>query len=820
MTRTKIFIAAALLLPVIILLSCSPKVAPQAPPGDITASVPMPRGVSKQEVLDEMDRLILYEERTDLTDEEYATLREEMDQVLLQVLKAPEEVRNDEEVQEILGRLCEFSLQLALDAGTGAEGPLPDATPPPLEELLEVTTFLSPDELKEQYAAVRSALEAKEPDFPLTVNDAVLSYVNSYQGRLRSWFQLALNRGGPHFPALMEIFREEGVPTSLVFLSIVESACNPRAYSRARAAGMWQFIAPTARRYGLNVDFWEDERWDPVRSARASAQYLHTLHGLFGDWQLALAAYNCGEAKVQRGLRKYPGGDYWTLRDKRFLVRETRGYVPAVLAATLIATNPEAYGFTVPPAPEREITTEVTIEKPADLKVLAKCAGITFEDLRDLNPALRRTVTPPRTCSLRIPARSKDSFLAAFAQVPEEELITVTMYTVRRGDSLSQIARKHGVTVEAIKSANRIRSHWIHPGQNLVIPVGGTGYDASLYAEARSKPRHSGSTYKVRRGDTLGGISRRTGVPIRTLRELNGIQGDLIRQGQRLNLGRSGSSSASQSPRPGRAIRPSDGVHRVRWGDNLWDIARRYGISVEEICSLNGFSKYKTLHPGDTLAIPKNGSPRPAMASGNSRAKPSTKSGKGTHTVRSGDNLWDIAQRYGTTVDQICRANGISKRKRLHLGEKLVIPSGGTAPAPKKPAAVKPPQRENPAPSGARVHTIRSGDNLWDIAQRYGTTVEGICSANGISKRKRLQPGDKLIIPSTETARVSGSSTENSRKQESPAPAAGGKAYRIRQGDNLWLIARNHDTTVDSLCELNGISKRKVLRPGDTLRVP
>jgi len=673
----------------------------------------------------------------ELTDEEFGRLQRRMDTALRRYLSAPETIREDFEIITALERMCDIALALALDANTAGEGPVPDASSAPLEELLRVTTFLSPEDLQATYEAARKAMGEGEPDFPVEMNDVVLSYVNSYQNKLRDWFQTALDRGSKVFPRVKEIFREEGVPTSLVYLSIVESACNPRAYSRARAAGMWQFIAGTARRYGLKVGFWEDERWDPERSARASAKYLKDLHDRFGDWSLALAAYNCGEGRILRGRKRYPQADFWTLRKRRYLVRETREYVPAIHAAILVASNPAAYGFTIPEPPEAEITTRIEVDGPTDLRVLAKCAGITLEELRDLNPALRRQATPPRAYPLRIPARVRESFEAAWAEVPEKERLSVAMYTVKRGDTLSGIARRFGASVEAIRLANRIRSHWIHPGQNLVVPLGSGAPDPSLFSEV--SPRSGGGrseTYRVRRGDTLAKISRRTGVSIGRLRRLNGLQGDLIRPGQRLSLGRPAPSRSSVKRSWGKG-----GRHKVRPGDTLWDIARHYGTSVKNLCDVNGISRRSTLRLGQVLKVPSG----PVIdgggkTSGEKKWKPTFGP---THTVLYGENLWLIARKYDTTVETICNVNGFSRGKVIQPGDVIRLPSSASTAAKKAPVT----RRAEGESEKGRRYRVRSGDNLWTIARRNDTTVDKICRKNGISRQSKLRPGQILLLP-------------------------------------------------------------------------
>lgn len=604
---------AAGLLAALAAFACAPQRPPRSAPegvfpGPSPAAVE-PVSVPHRDLAARIQALSERAEKPDLTEAEARALQREMDRALDAYLASPEETRSSPQLQGALERMCDLALQISLDANAAPEVPEAGTEPVSLETLLQETTFLSPGDLTRVYAEVQKALEQSPMDFPVTVNDAVLGYVNLYQTKLRDWYDRALTRGTPYMPQMKEIFKAEGIPTSLVYLAIVESACNPKAYSRAKAAGMWQFIPGTARRYGLTVDFWEDERFDPERSARASAQYLKDLYAAFGDWHLAMAAYNCGEGRIQRRLAKSAGDDFWDMRNKRSLVRETREYVPAILAAILLATNPHAYGFDPPEEVEPEPTVEVVIPTATDLRVLARCANVSVEVLQALNPSLRRLMTPPRDYSLRIPATSSEGFAAALAGVPEEERAAVRMHTVQRGETLKGIGKRYGVPAEAIRLANLLPSRKVKAGQALVVPMGVASSDPTLFVEAapRKKSARGASVYRVRKGDNLASIARKTGVPVDTLRSLNELgQGEAIHPGQRLVLGtgRTTKAPSGKVAKKGRELAAGTRTHHVKKGDTLYIIARKYGVSVDKLCRANRISKGKTLHPGDTLIVP------------------------------------------------------------------------------------------------------------------------------------------------------------------------------------------------------------------------
>jgi membrane-bound lytic murein transglycosylase D len=272
----------------------------------------------------------------------------------------------------------------------------------------------------ETRAQAAAAVADERPDLPIELNEPVLSAIDLYQGRLRDWFETALSRGQRYLPQIREVFAQEGIPQDLAYVALVESAFKPSAYSRAKARGVWQFISSTGKRYGLDVDWWVDERSDPEKATRAAAAYLKTLHGLFGDWSLALAGYNAGEGKVLRAMKRYGTEDFWRIRKTRGLRPETKNYVPLIYAAIVIAKSPERYGFTVTPEPAPEFE-RVAIEGAIDLRAIAECAGEPVEQIRSLNPELRRIATPAdRTFALRVPEGRAKQVGECVANLPPE----------------------------------------------------------------------------------------------------------------------------------------------------------------------------------------------------------------------------------------------------------------------------------------------------------------------------------------------------------------------------------------------------------------
>jgi membrane-bound lytic murein transglycosylase D len=286
--------------------------------------------------------------------------------------------------------------------------------------------------------------------------EAVKRNLTIFTERIRDRFSLYLIRSGKYLELMKEILKEKNVPEEIVFLPLIESGFSAHAYSPARAAGYWQFIASTAKRYGLEIDWWRDERRDPVKSTAAAASYLSDLYGMFGSWNLAMAAYNAGEGKILRALNKSKSDDYWALLNTRYIKSETKNYVPKFIAASLIANSPQNYGFYDLEYHPPLNYEEVTLKSPVDLEVIAACAETTEEAIKELNPELRRWCTPPDVSeyTLRVPVGKKDDFLENLSSVPEEKRFTVDTYTVQKGDTFTKISKKTGIPVEVILDLN------------------------------------------------------------------------------------------------------------------------------------------------------------------------------------------------------------------------------------------------------------------------------------------------------------------------------------------------------------------------------
>lgn len=389
-----------------------------------------------------------------------------------------------------------------------------------------------------------AALQEETNDLPILLNDAVLASIDVYQNRLRDWFSEALARGGRYLPRIREIFAEEDIPTDLAYVALVESAFKPSALSRAKAKGVWQFISETGKRYGLQQDWWVDERSDPEKATRAAAKYLKVLYGMFGDWNLALAGYNAGESLVARSIARYGMNDFWELSKTRAFRRETKNYVPLIHAAIIVAKAPEKYGFDVSAEPELK-SESVSVQDAIDLRVLAECGDTSLEQLRLLNPELRRLATPAgRAYDLRVPVGRGSSLVECLASVPTEKRVQFRTHVVTRGQSLYSIARRYGIRSADIASANGLSSRQaLAVGKELIIPIEPRAAAASS-APAASRASLSDPSsrrtvriqYRIKPGDTLGAIAAQHGTTVRELQSWNRLRGTRIAAGDVLTI--------------------------------------------------------------------------------------------------------------------------------------------------------------------------------------------------------------------------------------------------------------------------------------------
>jgi membrane-bound lytic murein transglycosylase D len=466
------------------------------------------------------------------------------------------EPRIREHFDRLVDRISAYEVKALAEGDGFTEKKYEPAT---IDELLAMSATLTPTEASpEVEKAVQN--DPVEHDVPIPLNPRVMAFIQLFQGRLREFIQEGLDRGSKYLPMIQNVFRAEGLPLDLAYIPLVESAFKPNALSRAKAKGVWQFMRGTGVENGLRQDWYIDERSDPEKATVAAAKYLNTLVKMFeGDWHLALASYNGGPGRVQRALKRNRANDFWALSAKRgALPRETRDYVPMILAAIVIARNPAQYGFELQAEPPITYDT-VTLPKPVDLRRVAEWTDTPIDQIQALNPELRRWTTPVRdeAYELKVPAGTAPLVNTQLEEAATLELASLRWYTVKKGETLATVARKLGASRADLAEANYLKtSARITAGQKLMVPHESTVLLAARtdrpvpVAESRTlaavdavvPAMDSGPTdrvkvlYQVKRGDTLASIARLFRTTVSALQTWNGIAGTRIVAGERLTI--------------------------------------------------------------------------------------------------------------------------------------------------------------------------------------------------------------------------------------------------------------------------------------------
>ncbi|HEU5235126.1 MAG TPA: transglycosylase SLT domain-containing protein [Terriglobales bacterium] len=454
--------------------------------------------------------------------------KQSFDQAVNILLEGDIDVRSDERLQRELDKISEGVNQLEVAALQQGDGFTEQKSEPaPIDEANDVTFPVDPN-LK---ARAEQQVRETRSDLPLVINDFVASYINFYSTRGHGTLERALVRSGRYQDMIKRVLKEEGVPQDLIYLAEAESGFEPLALSRAGARGMWQFMGSRAKGYGLQRSWWIDERQDPEKSTRAAARHLRDLYNQFGDWYLAMAAYNSGPGNVQQAVRRTGYADFWELYKRNVLPKETKNYVPIILAFTVMAKNPAQYGLDkIQPALPLETDT-VRINYPVDLRLVAECVDTDLQTLTQLNPSLLRLTTPKdSTYDLRLPLGTKDKFEQAMAAIPVDKRVAWRYHHVAAGDTLDSIARHYHTSPSAIREVNNLQGEELQADSKIIIPItAGRSAEARTVAYSRKPTR-----YKVRRGDTVSSVADDFGVPADRLRRWNRLKGDHLTSGRML----------------------------------------------------------------------------------------------------------------------------------------------------------------------------------------------------------------------------------------------------------------------------------------------
>lgn len=756
-------LAAALALASLLLVGCSGgsrirlgRSAP--PPPDLPATTERAQGVAVPETQEEADALAVERPADGGLQDEEALAADYPGSPEIPALEAAIEIPFDPEEPAVNDE--ELAL---LDELIGLDLPDPPRVLSHEEELLHTRSEL-----------------------PLVMNEDVRRQINYFSKNRRgiATVKAALGRGAAYRPMIARILEEEDVPAEIFYLAMAESGFRPKARSHARATGMWQFISSRGKQYGLRQDRYVDLRYDPETATRAAARHLKDLHVEFGDWYLAMAAYNGGPNRVKRGIQRTGSRDFWTLSKRRVLLRETRNYVPIILALTFVGQNLDLFDIgELDPAPEKEYDT-VRTESETSFALIADATGSSVEAIKELNQALMRSATPPYGYDLRLPAGTAERFEREVALVPPDKRLNWRRYEVRPGETLAAFAGRYKVKTQTLAALNSLPAGSELPGgTRLTVP---TSTRLSIYryygGGAGGLLEPGTGRYRIASGDTLGAIARRFGTTVSTLMAWNGLPSTRIRAGRYLIVqpeGAGGTTAASASP--GSA---PTGRYKVRRGDTLSKIGARVGASVAQLRSWNGI-RGSTIRIGQTLKVP-GPPPTPARTTASaglpSRAAPAPSANH--YRIRPGDSLSEIGARFGVSVRDLRQWNGL-RSNRITAGKFLLVrkPAGSSAP--------------RPSGSGSQ-YVVQRGDTLGEIAERYGTSASKLRAWNGI-RGSRIHPGQKLIVRAGESG-------------------GGAVSYQIRRGDTLGGIAKRFNVTVSDLKRWNSL-RSSTIHPGRTLVV-
>ena len=530
------------------------------------------------------------------------------------------DIQSDDRLQAELNRILDGTNSTEIEALQMGDGfSEQKSEPAPIDEANELTPTVDEGVKAKAEAEIKST----HSDLPLMMTDQVAGYINYFSTRGRGTIVRALGRSGRYEDMVRRILKEEGVPQDLIYLAQAESGFHPLAVSRAGARGMWQFMSGRASSYGLERSWWVDDRQDPEKATRAAAHHLKDLYDQFGDWYLAMAAYNSGPGTVQSAVRRTGYADFWELYRRNVLPKETRNYVPIIVAVTIMAKNPDQYGL-ADVEKEKPIPYEtVRIDYPIDLRLVAECVDASASDLQELNPSLLRMTTPnDKPFDLRLPMGTAEKFESVVALVPADKRVWWRYHKVQGGETLASIARTYHSSPQSIAEVNNLGENELSPEMRLIIPIApGKESDLATYARAATR-------YKIRKGDTVESVAKNLGIPAKMIRSWNRLKGDSL-AGRRVLLvhlpvtaGTRETQIATKRPathgasartaahattkaqkRAGTQTASADGEvrHKVKAGETLYSIANSYNTTVSTLKRDN--RNVAILRPGMILVI-------------------------------------------------------------------------------------------------------------------------------------------------------------------------------------------------------------------------
>jgi membrane-bound lytic murein transglycosylase D len=534
--------------------------------------------------------------------------KHDFDRACNALLDSKLDIRSDDRLEKEFERIVQGIDQLNLgDLDTDADAQ--KLEPAPIDETNDITASADA-RLK---AKAEAEVSSTHSDLPLMMTDQVAGYISYFSNHGRGTFERAYARSGRYHDMMVSILKQEGVPQDLIYLAQAESGFHPLAVSRVGARGIWQFMGTRARGYGLQRNMWIDDRQDPEKSTRAAARHLRDLYAQFGDWYLAMAAYNSGPGTVQAAVKRTGYADFWELYKRNVLPKETRNYVPIILAVTIMTKNLSQYGFDDVSMEDPVPYDSVSINYPVDMRLVAECVDSTLAQLQDLNPSLLRLTTPREgRFELHLPPGTKDQYETAIASVPPDMRLWWRYHKVLPGDTVASLSHTYRISAKSIEEANHLDGNEIEPDAHLVIPIPPGKHLADTATYARRITR-----YHVRRGDTLESVAENFGVSPKMLRRWNGLHGDSL---------------------SGRRV-----------------LALHLPIAPgSEVASATAHKS--TSHTGKTTLVASADPPAHEASAENGDS--AQQANVLHHTVKSGETLYSIATAYKTTVAALKRSNG------------------------------------------------------------------------------------------------------------------------------------------------------------------